>query len=247
MLERYVEQLPAIYPAVLDKAVKKSAKDIAMLTDSELKLAEELIQLLSPLKTMTDLLSSETSPTSSMILPLKTMILKSMAPGPEDSATIREAKAAVTQDLERRYADPALLDYLHRATALDPRFKSLPFLHEARCDRVVPGTSVTSERVFSTAGDIVSASRYVGLRALNDRQPQGSQSSTSEWIQFFKDAGIPPSLAVTYALSFVDNRYMTGTLEVGGSSHSKNTIAVGPLSKALNPTLLPGGIGPWFA
>ncbi|KAG9355363.1 hypothetical protein JZ751_000201 [Albula glossodonta] len=29
------------------------------------------------------------------------------------------------------------------------------------------------------------------------------------------------------------------------SSHSKNTIAVGPLSKAPNPTLLPGGIGPW--
>ncbi|KAG9346339.1 hypothetical protein JZ751_006650 [Albula glossodonta] len=28
------------------------------------------------------------------------------------------------------------------------------------------------------------------------------------------------------------------------SSHSKNTIAVGPLSKALNPTLLPGEIGP---
>ncbi|XP_048837516.1 uncharacterized protein C19orf47 homolog isoform X2 [Brienomyrus brachyistius] len=30
--------------------------------------------------------------------------------------------------------------------------------------------------------------------------------STSEWIQFFKDAGIPPGLAVNYALSFVDNR-----------------------------------------
>ncbi|KAG9329200.1 hypothetical protein JZ751_012674 [Albula glossodonta] len=28
------------------------------------------------------------------------------------------------------------------------------------------------------------------------------------------------------------------------SSHSKNTIAVGPLSKALNPTLLPGELGP---
>ncbi|KAG9350554.1 hypothetical protein JZ751_026920 [Albula glossodonta] len=29
------------------------------------------------------------------------------------------------------------------------------------------------------------------------------------------------------------------------SSHSKNTVVVGPLSKALNPTLLPGGIGAW--
>ncbi|TST73073.1 hypothetical protein Baya_12781 [Bagarius yarrelli] len=29
---------------------------------------------------------------------------------------------------------------------------------------------------------------------------------TSEWIQFFKDAGIPPGMAATYAMSFVDNR-----------------------------------------
>ncbi|XP_029536313.1 uncharacterized protein C19orf47 homolog isoform X1 [Oncorhynchus nerka] len=30
--------------------------------------------------------------------------------------------------------------------------------------------------------------------------------ATSEWIQFFKDAGIPAGLAVNYAVSFVDNR-----------------------------------------
>ncbi|KAJ8356661.1 hypothetical protein SKAU_G00194550 [Synaphobranchus kaupii] len=241
MLERYVEQQPAIYAALLDKGVKKSAKDMAMLTDSEQKLAEELIQLLKPLKTVTTLMSSETTPTTSMILPLKEMILKSMAPGDEDSATLKEAKAAITQDLERRYTDPALHDYLQRATALDPRFKSLPSLDEssrvrlyrdltthileheqqkktamaelfgelfkteerarsfsqiteeevtsyklADCIHVdadpfmwwkaneckfphvakvaqrhlcVPGTSVASERIFSTAGDIVNANR----------------------------------------------------------------------------------------
>lgn len=31
-------------------------------------------------------------------------------------------------------------------------------------------------------------------------------AAISEWIQFFKDAGIPAGLAVTYAVSFVDNR-----------------------------------------
>ncbi|XP_046721237.1 uncharacterized protein C19orf47 homolog isoform X2 [Silurus meridionalis] len=31
-------------------------------------------------------------------------------------------------------------------------------------------------------------------------------TATSEWIQFFKDAGIPPGMAATYAMSFVDNR-----------------------------------------
>uniref|UniRef100_A0A8C3JI02 Uncharacterized protein n=1 Tax=Calidris pygmaea TaxID=425635 RepID=A0A8C3JI02_9CHAR len=30
--------------------------------------------------------------------------------------------------------------------------------------------------------------------------------ATSEWIQFFRDAGIPPGPAVNYAVTFVDNR-----------------------------------------
>ncbi|CAN9511428.1 unnamed protein product [Ophioblennius macclurei] len=37
-------------------------------------------------------------------------------------------------------------------------------------------------------------------------------TATSEWIQFFKDAGIPASLAVTYAVSFVDNRIQKNML-----------------------------------
>ncbi|XP_017163913.1 uncharacterized protein C19orf47 homolog isoform X3 [Poecilia reticulata] len=36
--------------------------------------------------------------------------------------------------------------------------------------------------------------------------------STSEWIQFFKDAGIPAGLAVTYAVSFVDHRIQKNML-----------------------------------
>ncbi|XP_067275146.1 uncharacterized protein C19orf47 homolog isoform X3 [Pseudorasbora parva] len=37
-------------------------------------------------------------------------------------------------------------------------------------------------------------------------------TATSEWIQFFKDAGIPPGLAVNYAVSFVDNRIQKNML-----------------------------------
>ena len=73
MLERYVEQQPAIFSAMVDKAVKNTGKDMAMLTDGELELAEDLIQLLNPMKEMTTLMSCESTPTSSMILPLKTM------------------------------------------------------------------------------------------------------------------------------------------------------------------------------
>ncbi|XP_041850839.1 uncharacterized protein C19orf47 homolog isoform X1 [Melanotaenia boesemani] len=37
-------------------------------------------------------------------------------------------------------------------------------------------------------------------------------TATSEWIQFFKDAGIPAGLAVTYAVSFVDHRIQKNML-----------------------------------
>uniref|UniRef100_A0A1A8NCR3 Chromosome 19 open reading frame 47 n=1 Tax=Nothobranchius rachovii TaxID=451742 RepID=A0A1A8NCR3_9TELE len=37
-------------------------------------------------------------------------------------------------------------------------------------------------------------------------------TATSEWIQFFKDAGIPAGLAVNYAVSFVDNRIQKNML-----------------------------------
>ncbi|XP_021443061.2 uncharacterized protein C19orf47 homolog isoform X13 [Oncorhynchus mykiss] len=37
-------------------------------------------------------------------------------------------------------------------------------------------------------------------------------TATSEWIQFFKDAGIPAGLAVNYAVSFVDNRVQKNML-----------------------------------
>lgn len=138
MLERYTEQQPAIYSALLDTDLKLTVKNITMLNDSEQKLAEELIQVLTPLKTVTTLMSSETTPTISMILPLKEMILKSMSPEDQDSATVKEAKAAfgITNDLAKRYTDPNLHDYLQMATALNPRFKSLPYLDEDSRDKL---------------------------------------------------------------------------------------------------------------
>ncbi len=136
MLERYVEQQAAIYSAVMDKDMKKKVKDIALLTESETKLAEGLINILKPLKNVITLMSTETAPSVSMIIPLQKMILKSMTSSAEDSTTIKEAKAAITKDLKGIYNDPGVQDYLHRATALDPRFKSLPYLEEVCVQKI---------------------------------------------------------------------------------------------------------------
>lgn len=62
--------------------------DIAVLTDSETKLAKDLTKILKSLKNVTTLMSKGTSPSVSMIIPLQKMILKSMTPSEEDSAII---------------------------------------------------------------------------------------------------------------------------------------------------------------
>lgn len=136
MLERYVEQQAAIYSALMDKNVRRNVKDTGVLSDGEAKLAEDLVKILKPLKTVTALMSTETSPSVSMIVPLKKMILKAMRPSEEDSSTIKDVKSAITEDLQGRYTNPHIQCYLHRATALDPRFKSLPYLEDASRQKV---------------------------------------------------------------------------------------------------------------
>lgn len=78
MLERYLEQQAAVYAALTEQALKK--KEISTLSDQEVKMAEEVIVVLKPLKTLTTLISTEATPSASMILPLKATVLHSMEP-----------------------------------------------------------------------------------------------------------------------------------------------------------------------
>ncbi len=147
MFERYLEQQAAIYSALTEKTLKKNVKDIITLSD-DVRVAEEVLQVLKPLKTVTSLLSTETSPSVSMILPLKTRILQSMAPSVEDSPITRDVKTAIREDLKPRYTSPPTLqDYPHRSTALDPRFKSLSHMDPALCQRTY--SDLTTEIVSS--------------------------------------------------------------------------------------------------
>ncbi len=148
MLERYLEQQAAIYSALTNKTLKKNVKDIITLSDDDVRVAEEVLQVLKPLKTVTSLLSTETSPSVSMILPLKKKILQSMAPSVEDSTITRDVKTAIREDLKPRYTSPPTLqDYLHRSTALDPRFKSLSHMDPALRQRTY--SDLTTETVSS--------------------------------------------------------------------------------------------------
>lgn len=100
-----------MYSALTESALKKN-KDITTLSDQDVRTVEEVIEVLKPLKILTTLMSTESSPSVLMILPLKTTVLNSMEHKEEDS------------------------DFFHECTALDPRFKALPHVDDACLDRI---------------------------------------------------------------------------------------------------------------
>lgn len=137
MVERYLEQVVAIYSALTDNSVKnKQDGSGSRLSDQEVSFTESVVRIMKPLKTITTILSTETTPSVSMILPLKTMIMNSMERNDDDAPIVREMKNAIRENLQIRYIDLDLQDFFNKCTALDPRFKSLPHLDPAHHQNV---------------------------------------------------------------------------------------------------------------
>lgn len=66
MLERFLELQPAVYATLVSKDLKSKEKDtIATLSEDDITLAENVMTVLVPLRTVTTALCSESMPTAS--------------------------------------------------------------------------------------------------------------------------------------------------------------------------------------
>ncbi|XP_067313947.1 E3 SUMO-protein ligase ZBED1-like [Pseudorasbora parva] len=128
MIDRFLEQQPAIYAALHSTEVRKSEKDVFTLNEADITCAEEVLKALKPMKNATLVMSEESMPTLSVIAPLYSKLVMSTEESPDDTKTVKDIKAAIAQDLGKRYANER--ETLHMSSALDPRFKDLPFLSE---------------------------------------------------------------------------------------------------------------------
>lgn len=137
MLDRYLEQHAAVTAALICPELRRNTRDgdIDTMDGSDITDAEDIVKLLSPLKTATKVLSDEKNPTVSLILPLTHMIKQSMAPNAEDSTTVAAMKKAILQKLQDRYTGD-VSEYLLESAALDPRFKALPHVAEDQREAV---------------------------------------------------------------------------------------------------------------
>lgn len=91
MIERYLEVQVAVVGALLSKDVKNKDKDLKFLQDDELRVADDFVKCMKPLKSITTTLCTEKNASISIILPLHRrlcdQLLKSSV---EDSHVVRE-------------------------------------------------------------------------------------------------------------------------------------------------------------
>ena len=124
MLERICEQQASICAALVDlKRVD------LMLQDGDVKIMENLVEILKPFFHITETICGENYTTVSSIKPLLHHLLNTdLDPRSNDLGAIKQLKEAVKQNLQQRYQDPETAKLLDIACFLDPQFKELPFL-----------------------------------------------------------------------------------------------------------------------
>lgn len=129
MLDRYLEMQVAVVATLLSKDLTHKDKDLKFLADDEITLASGVMETMKPLKQATTMLCSEKNPTISIIIPLYNKLVGVYLNRTEDDLpAVAAVKAAIAADLQGRYDNN--LNILLKATALDPRFKTLPHLSD---------------------------------------------------------------------------------------------------------------------
>ncbi|KAK3569824.1 hypothetical protein QTP86_005848 [Hemibagrus guttatus] len=126
MVERFLEQFPAIQAASMDPQLKKSMeKDILQrVSDEDFRKAEQFVKVTKILYTSTICVCSERCPTLGQILPILNKLQHHFTVNDEDTSFTKTIKDTIWNDLSKRYQDGNIRQFLEEGTALHPRFKS---------------------------------------------------------------------------------------------------------------------------
>ena len=142
MVVRYLEQQAPIMAVLTQSDIRKSAKDVCSLSDHDIENAEQFVCLLKPMSIATALLCESQYPTASLVLPLKERLCGNYSPQTGDTHFASQVKAALRDDLQKRYTDSKVCQDLWQASALDPRFKALPTMNAERRHEVFSAIAI---------------------------------------------------------------------------------------------------------
>ncbi|CAM4705199.1 unnamed protein product [Leuciscus chuanchicus] len=125
MIERFMEQYPAIQAAALDLRLQKalSKDNLDRLKDEDFHKAEEFVQLMIILYTSTLCVSCEKNATCGQLLPILQKLEEHFTVKDEDTIFVASIKEKVWENLSQRYQKDDIQAFLHEVTAMNPRFK----------------------------------------------------------------------------------------------------------------------------
>ena len=140
MLERFLEQQSAVFATLMSRELRKG-EDVSALTEGDLCNAEDMVKVMAPVKVITTVMCEDEQPTISLIAPFKAKLKNHFEATTEDTGLIKDMKKVFLEDFVKRYTN--IEDLLCTASALDPRFKTLPFLSDRETERIF--LSITDE------------------------------------------------------------------------------------------------------
>ena len=167
MLLRYIEMQAAVTASLRAKEMGTSReKDVGSLSDEDYCLAEEAVTCLKPLKDVTTMLCTETSPTVSIMMPLYNRLMQNiLVPVAGDSNTVKEMKDTMATNLYERYDKQK--EMLNITSALDPRFKALPYASEDEKRAVFAEVTSMTIHVSEVTGAAATGDAFVGEGAID--------------------------------------------------------------------------------
>ncbi|XP_039520167.1 E3 SUMO-protein ligase ZBED1-like [Pimephales promelas] len=173
MIERFMEQYPAIQAAALDPRLRKalSKDNLDRVKDEDFHKAEEFVQLMKILYTSTLCVSCEKNATCGQILPILQKLEDHFTVKDEDTMFVASIKEKVWENLSQRYQNDDIQAFLHEATAMDPRFKG----------RTV--SDATWDRLRKKAVDSDTVTGPAGLEHTDTEHQQKEESSEGESVE----------------------------------------------------------------
>lgn len=123
MLGRLSLLMPAIHAVSNDPKIKIKDLRAYLYTFEDQKVVEDLIQMLKPFKMATEILSGESTPTLSYILPTLIKLYACLEERDGDEPVVKKLKEAMRSDLKRRL-EPNMQKY-EIASVLDPSTKAM--------------------------------------------------------------------------------------------------------------------------
>lgn len=138
MLDRLIEQKGPVSAVLTDEIVSKRSDRDLELSTSQWRTAEDIVAVLKPMITLTELLSEENNASLSATVPMVMNIKKRHLVVHEDDSRITKIiKTRLSEEMDRRWElkGPGLEQSVYiSAAVLDPRFKKLSFLSDDQRD-----------------------------------------------------------------------------------------------------------------